>query len=199
MGDSLSASDLVALMGDKDNNFNENGMWFLILIILLGGGIGGFGGNNLANSDLVTQSELSAGLNNQAIQSQLNQMSTDNANSNFQIAQMFNDQTNTFMQMNNANQINAIQGFNNVNDNIMTQGFNITNAINNLGAQMNECCCEIKTQMLQDKYEATQNQLQAAQAQLSNNLQSQYLLSQAGRFVAWDPAGTQGYSGGAAH
>jgi hypothetical protein len=57
-----------------------------------------------------------------------------------------------------------------------------------LGAQMNECCCSIKTLMLENRLQDTQIALQNAQNQAINAEQSQYLLSQLGKFVANAPA-----------
>lgn len=47
-----------------------------------------------------------------------------------------------------------------------------------ISAQPNECCCSIKTQMLQDRQLAERN------AEISNYNQSQYLLGQMGKWVA---------------
>ena len=80
------------------------------------------------------------------------------------------------MQQNNTNLINAIQGFNQVNI-----------SIQNLMPKMESCCCDIKTQMLQDKYEALENLYRNAQNDLSNAAQSQYILNALGRFVAYPP------------
>ena len=95
------------------------------------------------------------------------------ANNNYETAQLL-------MQQNNSNLVNAIQGFNAVNQQIA-----------DLGYRMDKCCCEIKTQMLQDKLESTQSDLFAARTDISNAAQSQYLLGQLGRFVAWTPSGSQ--------
>lgn len=80
------------------------------------------------------------------------------------------------MQQNYANQINVVQGFN-----------ALQSAIAQLGYQMETCCCSIKTQMLQDKYDALENQYRTAQNDLSNAAQSQYILGALGRFVAYPP------------
>lgn len=77
-------------------------------------------------------------------------------------------------QQNFANQINMLQGFNALQQQIAQMGF-----------QMENCCCSIKTQMLQDKYEALQEQYRNAQNDLSNAAQSQYILNALGRFVAY--------------
>ena len=155
-------------------------MWFLAILILLGGG--NLFGNN---GNYVTQAEMTAGLNNQAVQSQLQQISLSSANNNYETAQLINAQTNAMLQQNNTNLINAIQGFNTVNQQIA-----------DLGYRLDKCCCDIKTQLLQDKLEATQSDLFAARTDISNAAQSQYLLGQLGRFVAWTPSGTQASTAG---
>lgn len=149
--------------------------------ILLGGG--NLFGNN---GNYVTQAEMTAGLNNQAVQSQLQQISLSSANNNYETAQLINAQSNLMLQQNNTNLINAIQGFNTVNQSIA-----------DLGYHLDKCCCEIKTQLLQDKLESTQSDLFAARTDISNAAQSQYLLGQLGRFVAWTPSGTQASTAGA--
>ena len=95
------------------------------------------------------------------------------------------------LQQNNTNLINAIQGFNQVNQNLQMQTNQLAQQINQLGYQMDQCCCSIKTQMLQDRLADTQAELVTANGVISNANQSQYILSQLGRFVAWNPSGTQ--------
>lgn len=112
-------------------------------------------------------------------------------NNNYETARLISEQTNTILQQNNTNLINAIQGFNQVNQNIAAQGASISQSIAQLGYQLDQCCCSIKTQMLQDRLSDTQAQLVAAQGAISNANQSQYLLGQLGRFVAWTPSGSQ--------
>lgn len=179
----LSNSD-VALLSQREDGMLNGGswMWFLAILILLGGG-NLFGGNN---GNYVTQAEMTAGLNNQATQYQLQQIGLSSANNNYETAQLINAQTNAMLQQNNTNLINAIQGFNTVSQ-----------QISDLGYRLDKCCCDIKTQMLQDKLESTQSDLFAARADISNAAQSQYLLGQLGRFVAWTPSGTQASTAGA--
>ncbi len=177
----LSNSD-VALLSREDGMMGGGSwMWFLAILILLGGG--NLFGNN---GNYVTQAEMTAGLNNQAVQSQLQQISLSSANNNYETAQLINAQTNAMLQQNNTNLINAIQGFNTVNQQIA-----------DLGYRLDKCCCDIKTQLLQDKLEATQSDLFAARTDISNAAQSQYLLGQLGRFVAWTPSGTPASTAGA--
>ena len=185
--DNLSPSD-VALLNDNGLGGGNAFLWIFALLILAGGGFNGFGNNN--HPAYATQAEMTAGFNNQATQSQLQQIALSSANNNYETARLISDQTNSLMQQNNTNLINAIQGFNQVNQNISMQGAQISQAINQLGYQLDQCCCSIKTQMLQDRLADSQFQLNAAQNAINNANQSQYLLGQLGRFVAWAGNGT---------
>lgn len=110
---------------------------------------------------------------------QLQQIAIETANNNYETAQLINNQTNQMLQQNNTNLINAIQGFNQVNQNIAS----LSQQIGQLGYHMDQCCCEIKTQMLQDRLTDAQAALVAARGEISNNAQSMYILSQLGKFV----------------
>ena len=181
----------------EETNFGGGAMWFIALLILLfGGGIGGFG-NRGPMPNVVTQEQFQEGLNNNLVQSQLQQIALSSANNNYETAQLINGQTNALMQQNNTNLINAIQGFNQVNLTIQNQTNVLAQQLQALYSKMDTCCCEIKTQMLQDKYEATQNQLLAARNDISNYNQSQYILGQMGRYVAWAGSGSQAAAGAA--
>ena len=183
--DGLSNSD-VALLANNDGMGGWNGMiWLFAILALMGGGFGNWGNNR---GDYVTQADLSAGLAAQTTQSQLQSLAVETANNNYETAQLINAQTNQMLQQNNTNLINAIQGFNQVNLGIQNQPNVLSGQLQALSAQMNECCCSIKTQMLEDKLAETQQKLAVAENTISNANQSQYLLGQLGRFVAW--AGT---------
>jgi hypothetical protein len=175
--DGLSTGDL-ALMRDN-NGFGADGgfMWVFALLILMfgmGGGAFGFGGNR--GPELATADQVNQGFNNQNMQ----QLLLSSANNNYETAQLINQQTNALMQQNNTNLINAIQGFNAVNV-----------SLQNIMAKMDSCCCEIKTQMLQDRLADTTAAKVALQNEISNYQQSQYLLGQTGRWVGWVGSGSQ--------
>lgn len=174
MAEGLSTGDL-ALMRDGDG-FGGNGFfWVFALLILMFGGNGfGFGGNR--GPEYATADQVNQGFNNQNMQ----QILLSSANNNYETAQLINGQTNTLMQQNNTNLINAIQGFNAVNI-----------SLQNLQAKMDSCCCEIKTQMLQNRYEDERAKNVALQGEISNFQQSQYILGQMGRWVAWIGSGSQ--------
>lgn len=61
----------------------------------------------------------------------------------------------------------------------------------NLDAKMSQCCCEIKTQMLQNRLDEAERRNVVLQNAIDNANQSQYILGQLGRFVAWAGTGSQ--------
>lgn len=141
---------------------------FLIIAVLFGGG-GLFGGGRESVQDAI---------NNQTTQLGIKDVLLSSANNNYETAQLISAQTRDLMASNYTNQINVVQGFN-----------AIQQSIANLGYQMENCCCSIKTQMLQDKYDETLRELAKAQNEASNAAQSAYLLSVMGKWVA-NPAAT---------
>ena len=151
---------------------------FLIIAVLFGGFGGGFGFGGRGDPDVATKGFVLDSLNNQSTQTGLRDILLSSANNNYETAQLIQNQTRDYMQQNNANQINVIQGFN-----------QITQQLGQLGYQMEQCCCSIKTQMLQDKYDETLRELAKAQSDASNAAQSAYLLSVMGKWVA-NPAAT---------
>ena len=170
MDSALTTGDL-ALMKDNDGFGNNGFFWvFALLILMFGGGNFGWGNNNGNNlADQMNQGFLNQQLQNIALSS---------ANNNYETAQLINQQTNTLMQQNNTNLINAIQGFNNVNL-----------SLQNIMAKMDTCCCDIKTTMMNKWYEDERAKNVALQNDINNYNQSQYILSQMGRFVAWAGSG----------
>ena len=176
MDGNLTTGDL-ALMRDNDN-FGGNGFfWVFALLILMFGGNGGWmGGGNNALSDQMNQ-----GFTNQQLQA----IALSSANNNYETAQLINGQTNALMQQNNTNLINAIQGFNSVNI-----------SLQNLQAKLDTCCCDIKTTMMNKWYEDERAKNVALQNDINNYNQSQYILSQMGRFVAWAGSGAPAATAG---
>ena len=183
--DNLSPSD-VALLNDNGLGGGNAFLWIFALLILAGGGFNGFGGNN--HPAYATQAEMTAGFNNQNVQNQLQQIALSSANNNYETAQLINGQTNTLMQQNNTNLINAIQGFNQVSLTLQNQTNVLGQQIMALSAKVDDCCCSIKTQMLQNRLDDAQAQVVAKTAEISNYNQSQYLLGQMGKWVANAPA-----------
>ena len=171
----------------NDNSGVFGGSWlfaFLIIALLFGGG-GGFGwGNSGAGVDAA----VNAAVNNQSVQTGIRDVLLSSANNNYETLQAINGQTLSLMAANNTNTINAIQGFNEVQRTIQAQGAGIQDAISRLGYQMDSCCCAIKTQLLQDKYDRLYEQYRSIQTDASNAAQSQYILGVMGKWVANAPA-----------
>ena len=141
---------------------SANLLWFLAFIVLAGGnGFGGLFGGRPMGPAPVTQSELNDAINNQTLLTTLNQ------------------QNDLFLQTNNTNQINLIQGFN-----------ALQQQISQLGYQLDNCCCSIKTQMLQDRLADKTAENVKLQNQIDNRDQTQTILGQLGRFVTWAGSGT---------
>lgn len=197
----LTTGDL-ALMRENNDGFGGNSFFwvFALLILMYGGngfgGFGGFGGRAPMPTDYATQADLTAGLNNQTVQGQLQQIALSSANNNYETARLIQQQTSDMMQQNNTNLINAIQGFNAVNLNVQNQTNTLSQQIQALGAQLNECCCSIKTMMLENRLQDQQIQNAALRNDISNLQQSQYILSQTGRYVAWAGSGSQAATAG---
>lgn len=141
---------------------SANLLWFLAFIVLAGGnGFGGLFGGRPMGPAPVTQSELNDAINNQTLLTTLNQ------------------QNDLFLQTNNTNQINLIQGFN-----------ALQQQISQLGYQLDNCCCSIKTQMLTDRLADKTAENVKLQNQIDNRDQTQTILGQLGRFVTWAGSGT---------
>lgn len=155
--------------------FGSDWLGAFLIIAVLFGGFGGFGFNR-GGENVATVDYVQGAINNQSTQEGLRDILLSSANNNYETAQLINAQTNALQQQNYANQINVVQGFN-----------AIQQAIAQLGYQMESCCCSIKTQMLQDKYEELENKYHAAQNDLSNAAQTQYILNALGRFVTNPP------------
>ena len=91
------------------------------------------------------------------------------------------------LNQNNSNLINAIQGFNTTNQALATGFASVNQNLANLGYKMDECCCSIKTMMLENRLQDTQIALQNQQNIAVNQNQTEYLLSVMGN---WTPKTT---------
>jgi hypothetical protein len=182
----MDAGELALLTDNRNDMFGGNGafFWVFALLLLSGGGFGPGGGRG-PMPDVATKEFVQDAVNNQATQTGLRDILLSSANNNYETAQRINDQTTALMQQGYTYQIQAEQRFSALQQQIAQIGYH-----------MDQCCCEIKTQMLQNRLDDAQAALVAAQGAISNANQSQYILSQLGRFVAWTPSGTQASTAG---
>ena len=153
---------------------------FLIIAILFGGGFGFGGGRGPAPYpvNVATVQDVSQAVDNQATQEGIRDILLSSSNNNYETARLIDNQTMFLSNQNNTNVLTAVNGFNAVNQNIASGFADVRQGLATLGAQMNECCCSIKTMMLENRLQDTQIALQNAQNQAINAEQSQYLLSQ---------------------
>ena len=140
---------------------------FLIIAVLFGGG-GFFGGGD----------DYRYAIDNATTQNGIRDILLASNNNNYETAQLISAQTRDYMQSNYTNQINVVQGFN-----------AIQQALAGLSTQLGTCCCDIKSTLLQDKYDAAIRENARLLADKSNADQSAYLLSVMGKWVA-NPAAT---------
>jgi len=166
---------------------NESGLggWLgvIIIIVLLLGGGNLFGGNNAAAVGYATMADVNSAINNQTTQQSLGAIALSSQNNNYETARLISEQNMSMMNQNNSNLINAIQGFNTVNQNIANGFSSVNQNIANLGYKMEECCCSIKTMMLENRLQDTQIALQSANTANIVGEQSRYLLSQLGTYT----------------
>ena len=147
-----SLSDIASVMGGEKNG-GFGGLLMVVIVflfvVMLGGNRGFGGGFDGPAPGYVTQADLAAGLANVNTSGQLQAIALSSANNNYETARLISEQTSTLQQQNNTNLINAIQGFNQVQLGIQNQTNVIAQQIQALQAKMDDCCCSIKTQMLQ--------------------------------------------------
>ena len=170
-----------------DTSFG-GGWLFVIVILVLLFGWGGMGGGNATMAGYATTADVTNAINTAFASQNAQNILLSSANNNFETARLIDNQSMAMMNQNNTNLLTAINGFNAVNQNIAS-GFNSVNQnIANLGYKMDECCCSIKTLMLENRLQDTQIALQNAQNVAVNAEQTQYLLSQLGSFTPKAPA-----------
>ena len=169
-----------------------NLLWFFALILIAGGnGFGGLFGGRPMGPPPATQEYVTEAINNQTLQNQLSSLAVETANNNYETAQLINQQNNMLQQQNNTNLLTAIQGFNSVTQQLQAQNSQLSQQISQLGYQLDSCCCSIKTQMLQDRLADKTAETVALQNKLDNAQQTQTILGNLGRFVAWAGSGSQ--------
>lgn len=169
--DNFSLADIAAVTRDntgRDGFLGGNGIIILILFLLFfvfNGNV--FGGRGAADTNAATKSDVTSGFNFSQLDNGIRGLERGLCDLGYT--------TNT----------NMMQGFHGV-DNALCAGFNSVNQnISNLSNQMQQCCCDLKTTMLQDKYEQMQRELSQAQGIIANSAQSQYILGQLGRYYTF--------------
>lgn len=164
---------------------------FLIIAILFGGG-SFFGGGRGPAPNVATTQDVNDAVNNQATQQGIQNLLISSANNNFETQRSIDNQTMFLSNQNNSNALAAVSGFNAVNLN-MSNGFaEVRQQVAALDAKMSQCCCEIKTMMLENRLQDTQFALQDAKNKNNINEQNQFLLQTMGKWIANAPAAAAG-------
>lgn len=177
-------------MTENSSFFGSDWLGAFLIIAVLFGGFGGFGfgGGGAAAYDV------NSAINNQTITQGIQNVLLSSANNNYETARLIDNQTMFMTNQNNTNMLTAVNGFN-ATQQAIAAGFNSVNQnIANLGYKMDECCCSIKTMLLENRLQDTQIALQNAQNQAVNADQSAYLLSVMGKWVANAPAAAAAYT-----
>ena len=145
----------------SDGGFGLNGLGGIFaLLILLGifsGGFGGFGGNNGVNS-------LNADM----------QRGFDQQNTMYQTGNILNAVTNGTAQTISAstqNAANAITAIKDGNASLIREFGNVETALTSLYGQMQNCCCDVKTQVMQSDYNGAMRDA-ATNANITAQIQS---------------------------
>lgn len=168
MRDTYSLSDIAAATGNGNNNgFGDGNGWWVILIILLFGygrnGFGGYGNGSGADANYVLTSDFA----------QLSKQISDTYN---MTDRKFDGLSNGICNL-GYTQAQLING---IDKSILTTS-NQTNAnISNLGYNLQNCCCELKSQLADNKYEmakgfcATNNTIAMSSRDIVDQINANY-------------------------
>ena len=143
MDTGYSLSDVAAATGNGMNGFGGEGMWiFALLILLFGGFNGGLGGNSSA----LSQADLQRAVDLNSIQE-----GQAGINSNVQRVAYENMAAIKDAQLTNLSEIRD-------NGSLISAGnSNIINNLNQMQANMQNCCCETKQAIMENRYLDAQN------------------------------------------
>lgn len=137
----------------RDTNNNGNGMWgndawWIIVLLLFGYGRNGFGGGYGGGGyypNPASQADLSAAFASNALQRGIDDIllaqNSGFANVQQTLCQGFNGINTAILQNGNAME----RGF-------ATTSFNVQNSFNSLANQIAQCCCDLKSMNLENRY-----------------------------------------------
>lgn len=146
------------------------GGWLIVFVLLILVFCGGnFFGGRTENVEAVVQNAINA----QSTSAGLRDILLSSANNNYEVAMQIAGQNLLNAQQHSADQINVLQGFN-----------AISQALAGISSQLSSCCCDIKSTLLQSKYDDTVRQLNKVETENAVKAQTEYLLSVMGRWIA---------------
>ena len=128
----------------NDNGFGMNGLGgifaLLVLLGLFNGGFGGFGGNGNATT---LSADIQRGFDTQNTMAQTRD-----------ILSAVTSGTAQTIAASTANATNAIEAIKDGNASLIREFGNVETALTSLAGQMQSCCCDVKTQVMQSDYNA---------------------------------------------
>lgn len=152
--------------------FGGEGWWGIILIALLfgwgrngfGGGYGGSGSEMLGYElgKMATTNDIASGFNNNAVLSSLNDIKLGMSN-----AQNYNNQG--FAGLDKS----IVTATNQLSQGLCTLGYNIATGFNGVNQSIANCCCDLKSLLLENRYI---NERQTCDLITNNNTNTQKLL-----------------------
>ena len=187
MDSNYSLADVATVMGRNDGGMMGGAWWLILLFLFLMGG-NGFGYGGAGRGDYVTSADLNSAIAGQTSALNQQQILLSSANNNYETARLIDQLGASMAAQNNTNLINVIQGYNQLGAQITNQTNVLGSKLDQLGFQMENCCCSIKTLIKDNQIADLTNQLNMAQNAAVNNAQSLYLLSQLGTYTPGAPA-----------
>jgi hypothetical protein len=160
------------------------GGWLAVIVIIV---VLMFGGRLFGGDAGRTEAAINDAVNNQSTQNGIRDVLLSSANNNYETAQLINQHTMMMMQQHGADQISMLQSMNAMNLANANQFSELRSQISAIGHQMEICCCDIKTKMLEYRLDDSERRNLAQDNQISNYNQTQTLLGTLGRWVANPP------------
>lgn len=173
-GEGYSLSDIAAATGNGNNGFGgENGAWWIvILIVLFGWGRNGnWGGSSDSGNSVPFYQSLDTDF--AALDRKIDGVYSGICDSTFSLN---NTITNGFA----AAQNTMTQGFAGLNTGMVQQGYENRIAVGNVGTQLSQCCCDLKSQLADNKYEtakgfcSTNNTIALSTRDIVDNMNANY-------------------------
>ena len=156
----LSAADVALL--NRDSGFGGDGwsgmIWLFAILALFGGGGFGWGGNN--NGVNALNADMQRGFDSQNLQAQTRD-----------ILGAVTSGTAQTIAASTANATNAIEAIKDGNSALIREFGNVETALTGLVGQMQNCCCDVKTQVMQADYNGAMRDA-ATNANLTAQIQS---------------------------
>lgn len=140
-----SLSDIAAVTEGNGGFGGNNAWWIIILIVLLGYGRG-FGGYGNGDSGNTVPFYQSLDTDFATIERKIDGVYSGICDSTFSL-------NNTITNGNAAIQNTLTQGFAGLNTGMVQQGYENRIAVGNVGTQLSQCCCDLKSQLADNKYE----------------------------------------------